>query len=72
MFDVADTVFSYWRALIVCLFLQESFKVKESSLYVIWNTDTAFLRSGAEIIRILFNYPIWIINFEVHVHMYIQ
>ncbi len=47
MFDMVDTVFSYGRALIVCLFLQESVKVKESSLYKIWNADTAFLLGGA-------------------------
>ena len=50
MFDVVDTAFSYGSALIVCWFLQESFEVKESSLYVIWNADIAFacLLSGAE------------------------
>ncbi len=31
-FDMVDTVLSYGRALIVCKFLQESSKVKESSL----------------------------------------
>ena len=35
MFDVVVTTFSYWRALIVCQFVWESSKVKESSLYVI-------------------------------------
>ena len=34
-FDMVDTVFSYGKTLIVCLFLQESSKVKESSLQVI-------------------------------------
>ncbi len=43
MFDVVDAAFSYWRALIVCYFLLESSKVKESSLYVMWNVHTAFL-----------------------------
>ena len=43
MLDIVDTTFSYGRELIVCLFLQESSKVKESSLYEIWNADTAFL-----------------------------
>ena len=37
----------YGRALIVCQFVQESSKVKESSLHRIWNADTAFLLSGA-------------------------
>ncbi len=31
------------RALVVCWFLQQSSKVKESSLNEIWNADTAFL-----------------------------
>ncbi len=31
MFEMADAAFSYWRASIVCLFLQGSFKEKESS-----------------------------------------
>ncbi len=30
---MVDTVVSYGRALFVCLFLQESYKVKESSLH---------------------------------------
>ena len=33
MFDMVDTAFPYWRAFIICLFLQESSKVKESSLH---------------------------------------
>ncbi len=48
MFDMVDTAFSYWRALIVCWFLQESSKVKESSLHVIWNAHTVFSRCGIE------------------------
>ena len=49
MFDMVNTAFSYRSALIICLFLQESFKVKESSLHEIWKADTAFLlQSGAE------------------------
>ena len=32
MLGMLDTAFGYVRALIVCKFLQESFKVKESSL----------------------------------------
>ena len=52
MIDMVDTSFSYGRTLIVCKFLQESFKIKESSLHEIWNADTAFLRSGAEVIEI--------------------
>ncbi len=47
MFDVVDTAWSYWRALVVCLFLQESFKVKESSLHEILNAGTAFSFGGA-------------------------
>ena len=50
MFDMEDTAFSYGRALIVCKYLQESFKVKESSLCVIWNADTVFLLTGADIV----------------------
>ncbi len=45
---MVDTAFSYRRALIVCYFLQESFKVKENSLHEIWNADTAFLLGQAE------------------------
>ncbi len=37
MLDMVDTASSYGRALIICQFLQESFKVKESSLHEIWN-----------------------------------
>ena len=48
MFDMVDTVFNHGRALIVCLFLQESIKLKESNLYKIWNADTAFLLGGAD------------------------
>ncbi len=48
MFDIVDTAFSFGRALIICEFIQESFKVKESSLHEIWNADTAFLLSGAD------------------------
>ena len=43
IFDMVDTAFSYCRALIVCYFLQESSKVKESTLHVICNAHTAFL-----------------------------
>ena len=32
MLNVVDNAFSYCSALVVCLFLRESFKVKESSL----------------------------------------
>ena len=46
MFDMIDIAFNYWRALIVCLFLRESSKVKESSFYVIWNAHTAFYFVG--------------------------
>ncbi len=35
IFSVVDTALSYGRALIICLFLQESFKVKQSSLHEI-------------------------------------
>ncbi len=50
MFAVVDIAFSYGRALIVCKFLQESFKVKESSLHEISNADTSFLRSEADLV----------------------
>ena len=43
MFDMVDIAFSYGRALIICYFFQESFKVNESSLHEIWNADTAFV-----------------------------
>ena len=42
MLHILDTAFSNGRGLIVCQFLQESFKVKESSFPEIWNADTAF------------------------------
>ena len=45
LFNMADTAFSYGRALIICQFVQESFKVKESSLQI-WNADITFLLSG--------------------------
>ena len=48
MFHKVNTAFSYGRALIVYLFLQESFTVKESSLHKIWNIDTSFLLSEAD------------------------
>ncbi len=50
MFNVIDTAFSYGRALIACLFLQESSKGKESGVDEIWNADIAFLLGGAELI----------------------
>ncbi len=54
MFDMVDTAFSYGRALIACYFFQESFRVEESSLYGIWNADTAFfLLSGAELAELI-------------------
>ncbi len=34
MVDMVDTAFSYGRALIVCEFLQETLKVKESIVYM--------------------------------------
>ncbi len=49
MADMVDTVFSYWRALIICQFLQESSKVEESSLHVIRNAHTTFLLCGTDI-----------------------
>ncbi len=49
MFDLVDTSFIFGRASIVCYFLQEFFKEKEISLHEIWNADTAFLLSGADI-----------------------
>ncbi len=50
MFDIIDTHLRHGRGLIVCSSLQEFSKTKESTLYVIWNVDTAFLLCGAEII----------------------
>ena len=47
MFHNRDTPFSCGRTLIVCLILQESFKVKKSSMHVIRVADTAFLLTGA-------------------------
>ncbi len=52
MYDMTDTDFSYWRALIVCSFLHESSKVTESNLYVIWNTHTAFLLCRAQMLTL--------------------
>ena len=52
-FDVLDTIFSYWRAFVICKFLQESSNVKEGSLYVIWNAHTVVLLYGAGIEYIL-------------------
>ncbi len=49
MFDMVGAAFSYGRELIICLFLRESSKVKESSLHEIWIADTAFSLSGAEL-----------------------
>ncbi len=49
MFDMVDTAFNYWRAVIVSKFLQESSKVKESSLHEMWNAETAFLLGAAEL-----------------------
>ena len=48
MFNMVYTVFSCRRGFIVCWVLQESLKVKESSLHDIWNEDTAFLLRGAQ------------------------
>ncbi len=49
MFDMVDTLLSHGRALIVCSFLQESSKIKESRLHEIWTTDTAFLLGGVDL-----------------------
>ncbi len=46
---MVHTAFTYGRALIVCLFLLETFKVKESSLHEILNASTVFLLSGAHV-----------------------
>ncbi len=59
MFNVVDTAFNYWRALIICLFLQESSKVKESSLHEIWNADTAFLLGGAIVTWHFYQLSFW-------------
>ncbi len=53
MVDKVDTAFSYGRALIFCLFLQEFSKVKESSLHEIWNADTVCVLGGTELYGIL-------------------
>ncbi len=45
---MVDTAFMEEYFLIACQFLQESSKVKESSLHEFWNADTAFLLGGAE------------------------
>ena len=45
MIDMLNIAFSYWRALILSQFLQESSEIKESSFNVIWN---AFLLCEAE------------------------
>ena len=42
MFDIVDTAFSYERELIVCSFLQDFSKGKESSLQLICKPPTAF------------------------------
>ena len=47
-FHMVDTAFRYWRVLIYYLFLLESFKLKESSLHVIWKARAASLLCGAE------------------------
>ncbi len=55
-----DTAFSYRRPLIVCLFLQESSKVQECILHVIWNAHTsAFLLSGTEVQTCIWPFSIW-------------
>ncbi len=51
MFDMVDTAFSIEE--IVCQFLQESFKVKESSYDGIWNADTAFILNLADLYLLL-------------------
>ncbi len=57
MFDIVDTAFSYGRAVIVCKFIQESSKVKESSLHEIWNADTVFLLGAAEFSACIYKFP---------------
>ena len=47
MFDIVDTVFSYKREFIICLFLQDFSKGKGSSLQLFCNAHTAFLLCGA-------------------------
>ncbi len=53
MFDMVANAFRYLRVVIVCWFLQESSKVKESSLHEIWNADTVL--SGKEM-KMWFNW----------------
>ncbi len=60
VFDMVDTVFAYSKALIICSYFQESSKIKESSLCVIWNAHTAFLLCGADINTYTFKRKIWL------------
>jgi len=46
MLDIVDTAFSYERNLIVCSFLQDFSKEKESNLQLICNAHTVFLLCG--------------------------
>ena len=48
IFDIVDTAFNYERELIVCPFLLDFSKEKESRLQLICNAHTAFLLYGAE------------------------
>ena len=49
MFDIVDTVFSYERELIICLFLQDFSTGKGSSLHLICNAHTTFLLCAADL-----------------------
>ncbi len=76
MFNVVDTAFSYGRVLIICYFLQESSKVKASSLHEIQNADTAFLLGEVVVLFLQNNYPscvglaVWLSQVQLQ-HSYI-
>ena len=61
MFDIVDTAISYKQELIVCLFLQDFSKEKESSLHLIYNAQTAFLLCWPDVVKWSIMVPGWII-----------
>ena len=77
MFYNVYTAFSYGRDIIVCLIFQESFKVKESSLYDNWKNST-FLFGGAELWFMSYFLPIYqgscsigpVVHFMKHEYIY--
>ena len=54
MFDRVDTAFSYERELIACSFLHDFSKAIGSSLQLLCNAHTTFLRCG-----VAYTYLIW-------------